>query len=188
MSLLLNWKQVTFQWNSEGRQDLLKTRNIFSNFWWTAWNMETGYCYFWCISSLLLCAGGSATFAAQCLIFILRGSQCMPSCISAQDKALLARGMHIGKRYSFPGSSSLRVHSSSSEQHPRKLSPAHMSFDGKAHCAWEAELSRGVSISKPRYVLPFCQSPAAGSFPSPEIQRNFPPQGTRNWRKVNRPD
>lgn len=188
MSLPLNWKQVAFQWNPEGSQDLHKARNIFSHFWWTAWSVETGDCYFWCISSLLLCAGSRATCAAQCLIFILHGSQCMPSCVSAQDKALLVRGMHTRKRYSFSGSSSLRVYSSGSEQHPRKLSPARMSFDRKARCAWGAELSRGVSIFMPEFVLPFCQSPAGGSFPSPEIQRNFPPQGTRNWRKVNRLD
>lgn len=99
VSLLLNWKQVTFQWNSEGSQDLHKTRNIFSLFWWTAWSMETGYCCFWCISSLLLCARDRATFAAQCLIFILHGSQCMPSCVSAQDKALLVRGMHMAQLF-----------------------------------------------------------------------------------------
>lgn len=187
MSPLLNWKQVAFQWNSEGSQDLHKTRNIFSHFWWTAWSMDTGYWYLWCVS-LLLCTGGRATFAALCLIFILHGSKGMHSCISAQDKALLVRGTYNGKRYSFSRSSALRVYSSGSEQHPRKLSPTHMSFDRKPRCAWGAELSRGVSISMPRFVLPFCQSPAAGSFPSPEIQRNFPPQGTRNWRKVNRLD
>lgn len=87
MSLLPNWKQVAEnKWNSEGSQDLHKARNIFSHFWWAAWSTETGYCYFWCISSLLLCAGGRATFAAQCLIFILHGSQCIPSCISAQER------------------------------------------------------------------------------------------------------
>lgn len=48
--------------------------------------------YVWCICSLLLCAGGRAPFAVQCLIFSLHGSECIHSCISAQEKAMLIKG------------------------------------------------------------------------------------------------